>query len=73
MRPLYFTDMKSRLKLFKDCGITDSEKNTNRMRCRETVIMEVLLLPPEMDIWQQKIWTIGANNRLLPREQLIQI
>ena len=62
---LYFTAIQSQLKLFKDDGILLLEVNPNCMRCRETVQMEVMLLPPEIDRPPQSRWKVDVNNWLL--------
>ena len=59
--------------LFKDGGIVDSEENPTWMGCRETVLMEVLLLPPSIYRQPQRRRTINVDNWLLSRENLIHI
>ena len=65
---LSFSTMQRRLKIFKDGGIADSEKNTTWMRCREIVRTEVLSPTPEIDRRIQRRWTIDVNNWLLSIE-----
>ena len=54
--------MYCQLKFFKDGGIADSEDNPTFMRCRETVQIEVMLLPPAIDIQPQMRQTLGVKN-----------
>ena len=68
-----FPAIQCRLKLFKDSGAADSEKNPTWMRYRETFRTEVLSLPPAVDRLPHSRQTIDSNNRLFSREQLIYI
>ena len=72
-RPLSFPSMHSCLKLFKDGGISLSEENISWMKCHETVQMEVMSVPQEIDRKPHRIQTVDVNYWLFSIEQFNQI